>query len=364
LADYSGILPLTYLRCRGKSPDACNEALGTGNMKALVTGASGFIGRHLVERLTAAGDDVRALVRGSSRVGHLQEQGVRLISGDVTERDSLRAATRGVDVVYHLAGCTAARSLHDFMRVNARGAGHVAAACAAQNSPPTMVLVSSLAAAGPARHGRPRVETDRPSPVSHYGLSKLAGERAAAAWSARVPLSIVRPPIVFGPWDRTSLLLFRMVSRLGAIITPGFRHSPISWIHAADVAEALVQVAHRGQRIAAANGAAGRYYLAAEEHPCLARFGQTISQSLGRRGSLVLHLPHLLCWAAGVATELICQARRRAATLGLDKTREVTAGSWTCDPSAVRRELGFSPARTLEQRVRETADWYRQQNWL
>ena len=333
-------------------------------MKALVTGASGFVGRHLVERLIAGGDEVGALVRGSSRVGHLQERGVRLISGDVTKPEGLRAAIRGVDVVYHLAGCTAARSLRDFMRVNARGAAHVAAACAAQSTPPVMVLVSSLAAVGPARHGRARVEADRPSPVSHYGRSKLAGERAAAQWSARIGLSIVRPPIVFGPWDRKGLLLFRMVSRLGAIVTPGFRHPPISWIHAADVAEALVQVAHRGQRIAPGDDAVGRYFVAAEQHPCLARFGQTIAQSLGRRGSLVVHAPHLLCWAAGGAAELIGQARGRAAAFGLDKTREVTAGNWTCDASAIRRGLGFCPARTLQQRVRETAEWYRGQKWL
>ncbi|MCH8045761.1 MAG: hypothetical protein IID44_18775 [Planctomycetes bacterium] len=78
----------------------------------------------------------------------------------------------------------------------------------------------------------------------------------------------------------------------------------------------------------------------------------------------MLHTPHLLFWAAGGAADLINRIRRQAHVFGLDKTREAIAGSWTCDASAIGRELGFSPAHPLQQRVGETAEWYRQQNWL
>src|SRR5581483_5661701 len=110
----------------------------------------------------------------------------------------------------------------DFFEVNERGTRFVAEACAAQTFPPRLVLVSSVAAAGPAPRGQVRTEADPPAPVSHYGRSKLAGERAAAKFAASVPITIVRPGVVFGPRDTGFVQVLRSLRKFRCHLSPGF----------------------------------------------------------------------------------------------------------------------------------------------
>ena len=142
--------------------------------EVLVSGGSGFIGWHVAQALLARGDRVTCLVRKRSQVGRLQALGVRLVYGDILEPESLRHAVAGSQIVYHVAGCIAALHAAEYYRINAEGVHNVAQACAAQPSPPVLVWVSSLAAAGPAIDGRPRTEDDPPVQLSHYGRSKRA----------------------------------------------------------------------------------------------------------------------------------------------------------------------------------------------
>lgn len=333
--------------------------------RVLVTGSSGFIGFHLVKRLIESGHQVQCLVRGSSNLDLLRPLDPQFVVGDITDRQSMQQAIDSVDVVYHLAGLTKSLRKEDFAKVNENGVRQVASACAASPAPPVLVIVSSLAAAGPAPNGRTRDEQDPVRPVSLYGQSKLAGERVAREFASRVPISIVRPPIVLGEGDRDGLAMFQSIANSGVHLVPSLSETRVSLIHAQDLAESLIRVAANGKRITAdPNDSSGVYFSASSETPTYAELGQMIADAVGARSVLKLRVPGAGVWAVAAVTELIARVRRRPFILSLDKAREATAGSWTCSSEAIKRDTGAEPTHTLSQRLAQTARWYVEQGWL
>lgn len=336
--------------------------------RALITGATGFVGSNLAQRLCAEGWSVRCLVRASSRTEGLAALNVEFAPGSLEDPASLEAATRGVDFVFHVAGRVAAHRPEQFVRDNVEGTRAVARACAEQSAPPVLVYVSSLAAGGPGTFGHPRAEGDVEKPVSAYGRSKLAAERAAAERASVVPLSIVRPPMVFGQGDRATLALFRSMKFLPIHPVPGLRRFPLSLIHVTDLCNALVRVATRGERVpAGGNGAAaagvGRYYVEADRAVTYGELGQLAARAAGWAVA-VLPAPRPIFYLAGAVGEVIGRVRGRPAILNLDKIRESMAPGWVCSDEKIRKTLDYQPGATLEERFAETVAWYRANKWL
>jgi dihydroflavonol-4-reductase len=337
--------------------------------KVLVTGASGFIGSHLVSALLARGDEVTCLVRATSLVQRLDALGARFSQGDVTQPESLSAAVRDKDVVYHLAGMTSALARRDYFRVNFEGTRNIAQACAAQPEPPVLLIVSSLAAAGLAVEGRPRIESDPPAPVSIYGRSKRDGEQAAEALADRVPTTIVRPPIVIGEGDRNALKMFNSIYKCGTHFLPGLVERWYSLIHADDLAELIILAAQRGRRLAPPGSAGsvsgqGYYFAACEEDVAYGHLGQLIGESLGRERVRLVRIAEPLVWVLGGVMEVVAQIQRRPRPMNIDKAREIVAGSWLCSARKAAEDLGFVVKAPLIERLRQTAQWYISEGWF
>jgi nucleoside-diphosphate-sugar epimerase len=296
---------------------------------------------------------------------------VEIVYGDVTDPESLPPAVAGKSIVYHVAGCIRALRRRRLFEVNQEGCRHVARTCALQPRPPVLVVVSSLAAAGPSSGDKLRTEDEPPCPVSDYGRSKRAAEQTVQEFADRVPITVVRPAIVLGEADAISLALFRPIARVGLHFAVGWRPHRFSVIHADDLARLMVLAAERGARLLPCAGLdsapdpfQGFYFAACDEHPTFGELGKMIGSALGRRRTLVVRAGVGMAWVAAGVTELAGQITRRPFVYRLDKLREAAAGDWTCSPERARRELGFQVEVPLADRLRQTVAWYRNEKWL
>jgi nucleoside-diphosphate-sugar epimerase len=323
----------------------------------LVTGASGFVGGHVVEALARDGIRPRCLVRRSSRLDHIEGWASELVFGDIASRESLEEAVAGVDGVVHCAGLTRALSLRDYLRVNADGCSNLYRACLAGNPAVRRIVhISSLAALGPSVGGRPTHEGEMRRPVSDYGSSKLTGHRIAEAHMDRLPIAILVPPVVYGPFDRALLGVFACAKlRLAPVIGRGERWA--SMIYAKDLARAVL-VCLKNER------AAGNEYLLEDGCPRAWREVTAAVDRAMRASRVRVRIPLAV---AGAASTLIGWAERlsgKPSLFGPDRFKDFMQPSWTCSSAKIRSELGFAPKVALAQGVAETFRWYQEHGWL
>ena len=322
-------------------------------MKALVTGGTGFVGHHLIDALLRRGDEVTALVRSPTKARVLESKAVRLVRGDLDDTTALGEATRGQDIVYHVAGLVAARNEDEFLRVNRDGTRHLLDAATA-NSKARFLLVSSMAAGGPSEAGRPLLGNEPPRPVTAYGRSKLAGEEVVRSGS--LPWTILRPPAVYGPGDREILKVFK-IARLGVAPVFGGGKQELSLVYGPDLGEALAAAGHSPTTI-------GKVYYPC--HPEILTSGemiQAIGQAMGKKVS-VLPLPSILARSMLAVTAAGSRVSGKPTILTPDKANEFFAPAWTANPEPLSRDSGWRAEHDLASGAARTLEWYRAEQWM
>lgn len=333
-------------------------------MKALVTGASGFIGSGLVEELSSSGFEPFALMRNSSSDRHLKGLQYTRASGDLSDIESLKKSVAGVDYVFHLAGTTAAPNREEYFKHNAQGTKNLAEAVAAANPRlKRFIYVSSLAASGPAQKLSPKTELDSDQPISAYGESKRQGEIELLRFKDQFPVTIIRPPMVYGPKDRGVFVIFQTVSKKVMPLLRGATpdgHKHYSLIHVQDLVRGIVQSA----QTPGVNLPSGEiFYLAGDEIVTYEGLMQIMADHMGLK-PFKFFVPPIAMLAAAYGMSALGKITGRNYPLNIDKLNEVRPDYWICSNSKARDQLGFTPQFDLRDGLGQTLGWYKEHQWL
>jgi len=322
-------------------------------MNVLITGATGFIGSHLLDALAATDAAIYALVRDPARLPAESARRVHAITGELADVPRLPARP---DVVYHLAGLTKALNSKDYYTVNAKGTASLLDALDRQGFRPKVVILSSVAAGGPSERDSRRKESDPPDPVTPYGESKLGAEREALARADRFPIVLLRIAAVYGPRDPDFLGLFRAAER-GIVPSVGFKKRLLSLCYVRDGVRALLRAAE----VTVPSGEI--LNIAGPEACTMTELGQMAGGFLGRRSRKIV-LPPGLAYAAVLASEFLSTLARKPSPINRDKYRDFRQAGWVVDVGKARDRLGFTADTALEAGVRETIAWYLENGWL
>lgn len=325
-------------------------------MRALVTGASGFIGSNLVDRLLAEGLSVKCLVRRGSDLIWLRDLPVTLVAGDFRDPASLAPAVADTDLVFHVAGATRAPHRAAFFQANFEATRNLLRACE-QHGPPSQkfIFLSSLSAAGPSS-GAPLTEDQDPQPVSAYGESKLLAERAVLKYSQQRPATIIRPPAVYGPRDRDTFLLIKSIHR-GLHVIPGRLVQKVSLVHVHDLVSGIL-LAARSDR------SQGRvYYICGDGHYDWRTIGEFAGRALDKRFR-TLHVPWWLMRLVALGGSVASQFTSTPTLMSLDKLRDMRQTQWLCSNARAKAEIGFQPDLDLLTGLADAAAWYKGAGWL
>ena len=328
-------------------------------MKAYVTGGTGFIGSHLVEQLADGGNHVTVLVRKTSNLRWLNHLGpkVQLVTADLHNTDSLIPTLKDVDVVFHLAGLTKALDTATYNHVNAEGTRNLLEACLHAQPPlKRFVYCSSLAAIGPSPNQTPICENTSPRPLTDYGKSKLEGEIITRDYAGRLPITIVRPPAVYGPRDTDIFIYFQFIRR-GLMPIIGDENRLLSFVHVKDLVAGMYAAARSSRAVGEA------YFLTDGVVHSWIEFAQTVARSMEKR-PLRLGIPFFVLDGVATCTEVVSRITRRAPTLNRQKMLELKQPFWICDSTKAEEQFGYRPLYVLEKGIKETAEWYLENGWL
>jgi len=324
----------------------------------LITGATGFIGGFIVDEALRRGMDVWVAVRKNSSRKYLTDTRIHFIELDLTSADVMirQIGTLRFDYVVHAAGVTKSLDKDEFYRINTDGTRNLVQAIQqAGISPKKFVYLSSLSVYGPVHEEQPHKEitdSDIPCPNTDYGRSKLEAERYLK------PLNyiILRPTGVYGPREKDYFMMARSISR-HVDFAVGYKPQDITFVYVLDVVQAVF--------LALDSHVSGRGYFLSDGNVYRSRtFSDLIRRELGCPWWIRITAPIWLLRVITLIGECAGRVTGRVTALNNDKFNIMRQRNWRCDIRPAERDLGYKPRYQLEEGVRLTIKWYRENGWL
>ena len=330
-------------------------------MKILITGASGFIGSFIVEEALRRGFETWAAVRGSSSRQFLTDERINFIELNLSSEEQLTEQLRGLqfDYVVHAAGVTKCLDKQDFHRINTEGTQHlVRVLLALQMRIKRFVYISSLSIMGAIREQQPYteiLESDVAKPNTAYGKSKLEAEK----WLATVkdlPYVILRPTGVYGPRERDYFMMAKSIQS-HTDFAVGYKQQDITFVYVTDVVQAVFLALEKGQ-------SGRKYFLSDGEVYQSSTFSNLIRKELGNPWWIRITAPLWVLKLVCTVGEYYSKLSGKVTALNNDKYNIMRQRNWRCDIEPARKELGYEPQVKLEEGVRRSIQWYKDNGWL
>ncbi|MGD8777678.1 MAG: NAD-dependent epimerase/dehydratase family protein [Ignavibacteria bacterium] len=324
---------------------------------SVVTGATGFVGSHLVDLLLEKGNRVKCITRKTSSLRWLKDKPVEIYDCGLFDREALKEVIKDADYLFHVAGVVKAKDKEGYYKGNVETTGNLLDVVKEVNPGiKKVVIVSSLTACGPSKIGRPNNEETIPNPITNYGRSKLEQEKLTKKYMNDLPITIVRPPAVYGERD-TEIYLYFKTYQQGLMAMIGFNDKEISLIHVKDLVNGIYLAG-------ISDNSAGKLYLITpEEIYTWPQIGDAIEKHIGKK-ALRIKIPHFLIYTVGAVAEFFSWFSSKAATFNYEKARDFVQEAQTCDASKAVKELGYRQQTSLDEGIKRTIDWYREMKWL
>ena len=324
---------------------------------AFITGGTGFIGSHLIERLLSKGYHVRALVRNPKKLGFLKDLPIEIVEGDLFSNSALENAIDGAQYVYHVAGLVAAKTKKEFYVGNQDATRNIIEITARVNPQvKKFVHISSQTAVGPGKGMTPVTESTSPHPLTTYGKSKLASEQEVLKFKEKLPVTILRVAAVYGPRDTATFDYFKSAN-MGLELLIGFHDTYVSLIHSTDLVTGIILAGEKeiskGQI----------YFLGSEQYYTWNEIGY-VTKSVLNRSLIRVRVPKPIVFVIAGISGIISTFKEKPSVLNFEKAYDLTQDNWCCDISKAKNELGFRQEVTLADGVKETIRWYLDNGWM
>ena len=324
---------------------------------SVVTGGTGFVGSNLVDLLIEKGHTVKCIVRKTSNLQWLKNKPVEVFDSGLFDREKLKDVLKEADYLFHVAGVVKAKKEAGYFKGNVETTRNLLEVVYKVNPKiKKIVIVSSQTACGPSTLQKPCNEETTPHPITTYGRSKLAQEELAKSFMDKLPITIVRPPAIFGERDTEIYLVFKTYQK-GLMTLIGFNKKELNLIHVKDLIDGIFLAAVSEK----SNGEI--YFLGSEEIYTWPQVGNAIAKAFGKK-AITLRLPHWLVFTVAAIAQFFAMFSSKAATFNLEKARDFVQEAWTMDVSKAVNDLGFHQNVSLEDGIKRTVDWYKDNKWL
>jgi nucleoside-diphosphate-sugar epimerase len=324
---------------------------------AVVTGANGFVGSHLVDVLIDKGFAVRCIVRESSNLRWLEGKAVEINNCGLFDKEGLSKALNDVTYVFHVAGVVKAKNEEGYFKGNVETTRILLeAALENKDSIERFIVLSSQTVTGPSLDGKPVTEETECKPITTYGRSKYEQEKLALSYSDKLPVTICRAPAVYGERDTEIFIYFQNFAK-GLTTTIGFDKKVLSLIHARDLVEGFFKAA------VSENTVGKVYFISSEKFYSWPEVNAVTSKVLNKK-VIKIPVPHLMVYTIAAVAQFFSMFSSKAATLNLEKAKDIVQHAWICDTSKAMKDFDYKQNISIEAGIKRTVDWYKEMKWI